>query len=37
MGKPDLDEMEEILKKARKEKMDDMLERNKDIVKKSSY
>lgn len=37
VGKPDLDEMEEILKKARKEKMDDMLERNKDIVKKTGW
>jgi len=29
--------MEEMLKKARKEKLDDMMDRNKDIVKKSSW
>lgn len=34
VGKPDLDEMEEMLKKARKEKLDDMMERNKDLVAK---
>lgn len=34
VGKPDLEDMDEILKKARKEKLDDMLERNKDLVKK---
>lgn len=34
VGKPDLDEMEEMLKKARKDKLDDMVERNKDLVVK---
>lgn len=34
VGKPDLDEMEEMLKKARKEKLDDMMDRNKDLVGK---
>lgn len=37
VGKPDLDDMEEILKKARKEKLDDMVERNKDLVKKTGW
>lgn len=34
VGKPDLNEMEEMLKKARKDKLDDMMERNKDLVAK---
>lgn len=34
VGKPDLDEMEEMLKKARKDKLDDMMDRNKDSVGK---
>lgn len=34
IGKPDLDEMEELLKKARKEKLDDMMERNKELIAK---
>ena len=37
IGKPDLDEMEEMLKKARKEKMDDMMERNKDLIAKKPW
>ena len=33
VGKPDLEEMEEILKKARKEKIENMVESNKDLLK----
>lgn len=37
VGKTDNDEMEEMLKKARKEKIDDMMDRNKDMVKKTGH